>query len=101
MAAPRNGAVEKYAPVRAEPGPRSASTNNTRLTPYPSRPTPKATPTMGPEAKRAPSPVVWLSLPDRVRRLMAVAEFRRGVPRDHRERGVLAERVGQFLGDAV
>ena len=31
--APMNGAVEKYAPVRAEPKPRRASTNNTKLAP--------------------------------------------------------------------
>ena len=33
IAAPMNGAVEKYAPVRAAPSPRSATTKNTRLTP--------------------------------------------------------------------
>ena len=31
--APKNGAVEKYAPVRAVPSRRSARTNSTRLTP--------------------------------------------------------------------
>ena len=33
ITAPKNGAVEKYAPVRAAPSPRKANTNNTRLTP--------------------------------------------------------------------
>ena len=32
-AAPMNGAVEKYAPVRAVPNPLKANTKNTRLTP--------------------------------------------------------------------
>ena len=38
MTAPRKGAVEKYAPVRALPSPRRARTNNTKLTPYPRNP---------------------------------------------------------------
>lgn len=33
MAAPMNGAVAKYAPVRAAPKPRKAKTNITRLMP--------------------------------------------------------------------
>ena len=33
ITAPKKGAVEKYAPVRAAPRPRKASTNSTRLTP--------------------------------------------------------------------
>lgn len=36
---PMNGAVEKYAPVRAVPNPRKANTKNTRLMPYPIKPT--------------------------------------------------------------
>jgi hypothetical protein len=36
---PMNGAVEKYALVRAVPRPRNASTNKTRLMPYPRKPT--------------------------------------------------------------
>ena len=38
-ALPRNGAVEKYAPVRAVPRCRIAMMNSARLTPYPKKPT--------------------------------------------------------------
>ena len=33
--------------------------------------------------------------------LLAVAVLRRGIPRDHAQTGLLAQRVGQFLADAV
>lgn len=39
ITAPRNGGVEKHAPTRAFPSPRRARTNNTKLTPYPRKPT--------------------------------------------------------------
>ncbi len=40
-------------------------------------------------------------LADGFRDFVAVAIVRRRVPGNHRERGILAERVGEFLGDAV
>src|SRR5215472_18435958 len=54
IAAPMKGAVEKYAPVRAEPRPRSASTKSTRLTPYPTNPTTMAAALHAGGGNRAP-----------------------------------------------
>ena len=55
IAAPTKGAVEKYAPVRAVPNPRSASTNSTKLKPYPRKPINIADESKGNAGTEAPS----------------------------------------------
>jgi len=53
--APMKGAVEKYAPVRAVPSARRANTNNTRLRPYPKKPTTSAAAIKAPAGRKLPS----------------------------------------------
>lgn len=55
IAAPMNGAVEKYALVRVEPRSRRVSTNNTRLILYSNNPTTIAALITGTAGTRAPS----------------------------------------------
>src|SRR5437773_950119 len=65
IAAPTNGANEKYAPVRAVPRCRSARMKQTRLIPYPTKPTAAAVATGPADGHDAPSssPTVVLSVP--------------------------------------
>lgn len=63
--APTNGAVEKYAPVRAVPRLRSPRTNSTRLNPYPNKPSKSAEPILDRGGSGLPRtrPIARLTLP--------------------------------------
>src|ERR1035437_4230307 len=73
IAAPTNGAVQKYAPVRAVPICRNAKTNSAKLTPYPKNPTTPIASTDEIAGNRAPRETARLVLTTPAARPLSMA----------------------------